>query len=103
MNARELDFCAFRGTLVGVTLDGTEAGDIAFAPFTLDFGALKAGTHKLDLKLYGDRQNAFGACHLANRIDWTGPYAWRTDGDLFSYDYLLVPLGIMRSPFIIVK
>ena len=38
-----------------------------------------------------------------NRIDWTGPYAWRTEGDLFSYDYLLVPLGIMRSPFIIVK
>lgn len=103
MNAREIDFCAFRGTLVSAVLDGAEAGDIAFAPFTLDIGVLKAGVHKLDLKLYGNRQNAFGACHLANRIEWTGPYAWRTEGDLFSYDYLLAPLGIMRSPFIIVK
>jgi len=58
-------------------------------------------SHKLDLTLFGHRQNAFGANHLCGRIAWTGPNAWRTDGENFSYDYLLSAVGIMRSPLIL--
>ena len=99
--AREIDFASFRGTLVGVALDGNVLGDIAFSPFQLNIGKLSAGEHKLDLTLYGNRANSFGCIHLGGRIRWIGPNAWRTQGDMFTYDYFLIPLGIMKSPFIL--
>ena len=46
----------------------------------------------------------FGRLHfyrLGGRIRWVGPNAWRTNGDMFTYDYFLLPLGIMKSPFIL--
>jgi len=98
---REIDFASFRGTLIGVALDGKAVGDIAFSPFQLNLGKLAAGEHKLDLTLYGNRENSFGAIHLGGRIRWIGPNAWRTQGDMFTYDYFLLPLGIMKSPFIL--
>ena len=99
--AREIDFASFRGTLIGVALDGKAVGDIAFSPFQLNLGKLAAGEHKLDLTLYGNRENSFGPIHLGGRIRWVGPNAWRTNGDMFTYDYFLLPLGIMKSPFIL--
>ncbi len=95
---REVRVAAFRGALVGVALDGKEAGDIAFAPFQCGLGKVAAGKHRLDLKFYGSRVNCFGALHLSYRIAWMGPGAWRTAGDMFSYDYQLQPAGITVSP-----
>ena len=82
-------------------MDGKAVGDIAFSPFQLNLGTLSAGQHKLDLTLYGNRANSFGCIHLSGRIRWIGPNAWRTAGDMFTYDYTLQPLGILRSPFIL--
>ena len=98
---REIDFAAFHGTLVSAALDGKAAGDIAFSPFQLNLGKLASGDHKLDITLYGNRENSFGPIHLSGRIRWIGPNAWRTAGDMFTYDYSLMPLGIMKSPFIL--
>ena len=95
---REVRIAAFRGTLVGVELDGKPVGDIAFAPFQCELGRVPAGKHRLDLKLYGSRINCFGALHLSYRIPWMGPGAWRTTRDMFSYDYQLQPIGITVSP-----
>ena len=101
MQAREISFCAFAGTLLGVALDGKALQPIAFAPFETSFGTLARGKHTLDLTLYGHRQNAFAANHLLGRVPWTGPFAWRTRGNQFSMDYLLAPIGILRSPMIL--
>lgn len=99
--SREVPFAGFFGTLIGVAVDGREAGAIAFAPFECPFGELSAGRHTVDLTLYGHRANSFGVIHLAFRIPWIGPQAWRTRGDLFSYEYQLRPLGITMAPRIL--
>ncbi|MBR6058092.1 MAG: hypothetical protein IKP58_08005 [Victivallales bacterium] len=99
--AREIDFVSFHGTLVSLGIDGKPAGDIAFSPFQLPLGRLAAGDHQLDITLFGNRENSFGPIHLNGRIRWIGPNAWRTAGDMFTYDYALRPLGINASPFIL--
>ena len=91
----------FSGTLIGVAVDGKAAGEIAFAPFECPLGELAAGPHVVDLTLYGHRANSFGVIHLAFRIPWIGPQAWRTEGDQFCYEYQIRPLGITMSPRIL--
>lgn len=96
--AREVPFAAYRGTLVSAALDGKPAGDLAFAPFQCALGKVEAGEHRLDLTLYGSRVNSAGALHLAFRMNWMGPGAWRTEGDMFSYEYQVQPFGIITAP-----
>ena len=96
--AREVLFSAFRGTLMSVRLDGKEMGDLAFAPFECALGEVAAGRHAIDLTLYGSRINCFGAVHLSFRYSWMGPQAWRTNGDMFSYEYRLQPFGLFIAP-----
>ena len=98
---REVPRAGFSGTLIGVAVDGREAGEIAFAPFECPLGELSAGRHAVDLTLYGHRANSFGVIHLAFRIPWIGPQAWRTEGDQFCYEYQIRPLGITMSPRIL--
>ena len=99
--SHECDFAGFRGTLLSVRLDEKEMGDIAFSPYQLSLGTLTAGEHKMELKLFGSRVNCFGPLHLTTHIDWIGPQAWRTEGDLYSDDYRVSPLGVTRSPMLI--
>ena len=98
---REVPYAGFHGTLIEVAVDGREAGAIAFAPFECPLGELAAGRHAVDLTLYGHRANSFGVIHLAFRIPWIGPQAWRTRGDQFCYEYRLRPLGIATAPRIL--
>ncbi|WP_295810454.1 hypothetical protein [uncultured Victivallis sp.] len=98
---REVPYAGFHGTLIEVAVDGREAGAIAFAPFECPLGELAAGRHAVDLTLYGHRANSFGVIHLAFRIPWIGPQAWRTRGDQFCYEYRLRPLGITTAPRIL--
>ncbi len=96
--AKEIPFCGYRGVLLSAELDGKEAGELAFAPFQCRLGKVEPGEHKLDLTLYGSRFNAHGTVHLSFRIHWLGPCRWTSKGDMFCYDYQLVPLGITLSP-----
>ena len=98
---REVEFASFRGALVTASLDGGPAVPIAFAPFQADLGFLSAGEHRLDLTLGCTRVNGCGAVHLANRVRYCGPPSFRTSGNHFSYDYTLIPQGILRSPLIL--
>lgn len=90
--AREVPLGGYRGVLVSAALDGKPAGELAFAPYQCELGEVAKGEHTLDLTLYGSRVNSAGSVHLTFRVRWAGPGAWRTEGDMFSYDYQVQPL-----------
>lgn len=106
----------FRGSLIGVSLDNERVGSIMTAPYTLvirkenvcsDASAGNAcpeqtgerEEHLLELTLFGNRINTFGALHNCNEnCTWFGPDAWRTKGDGYSYEYQLHRVGILKAP-----
>ncbi|HIT07652.1 MAG TPA: hypothetical protein IAB55_01020 [Candidatus Merdivicinus faecavium] len=92
----------YRGALVGVSAEGRRLGSIAFAPYNLMCDAPADGV--LDLTLFGNRQNSFGAVHRrCEGNNWLGPDAWRTKGDEWSESYQLLPAGILSAPVIWVQ
>ena len=91
----------YRGSLIGVSIDGERAGSIVLAPYDCIIENVKKGKHKLELTVFGNRYNSFGALHSVNTSQrWFGPGAWRTDGDDWSYEYNLKKFGILKSPVI---
>jgi hypothetical protein len=90
---------SFNAPLVAVSLDGSRVGTIAFAPYRAELGYVSGGSHRLDLTVYGNRIDAFGPVHNADaHWTWFGPNAWRTQGDQWSYEYQLKPMGILAAP-----
>ena len=77
---------------------GDAEGWILYPPYRTEL-ALPAGTHTLELKLLGNRQNCFGPVHDADptRI-YIGPSAWRSTGNSWTDSYRLRPLGILTAP-----
>ena len=89
----------YRGTLIKVLVDKETAGYVAFAPYQLKLTNLEPGHHTIDLTLYGNRVNTFGALHNANEhFWWHGPEEYRTSRDEWSYEYQLKPVGILKCP-----
>lgn len=89
----------FRAPLLAVDLDGRPVGKVAFAPFRVELGTLENGTHRLDITAYGNRINAFGPLHNADKdYCWFGPPAWRTFGRAWTYEYQLKPMGLLAAP-----
>lgn len=89
----------FRGSLIGVLVDGKREGTIAFAPYMCIIKGVSEGEHILSLKLFGNRINTFGALHNCNEnTTWFGPDAWRTKGDSYSYEYQCKKVGILKTP-----
>ncbi len=91
----------YRGALIKVFVDGEEKGVIAFSPYKLNIGRLKAGKHAVVYQLFGNRFNAFGALH--NNVvgdKWVAPNIWYTVGDKWRYEYELRDLGILASPVV---
>jgi hypothetical protein len=72
---------------------------IAFAPFELDLGDVGAGEHALDITVYGNRANAFGAVHSTDaQTRWHGPNQWRTSDEQWAYEYQIKPMGLLSAP-----
>ncbi|MBR7141518.1 MAG: hypothetical protein IKD03_05175, partial [Clostridia bacterium] len=90
----------YEGALVDVKLDGKEVGKIVYAPYEIDVKDVSAGKHTLTFTLYATRVNSFGALHDCLYLGWKGPNMYYTDGDLWSYEYMLTNQGIMKSPVI---
>lgn len=67
--------------LLAVTVDGRNAGRIAFSPYRLDLGFLSAGAHEVEITAFGQRHNTFES-----------PY--RKDGA----GYELQPMGVAMAP-----
>ncbi len=100
----ELRVPHFSGAMLDACLDDGDTADIAFAPFTADLGRVGAGSHRLDITLYGNRHNAFGALHWVHPGHWIGPGAWRTGGDAWCYEYDDIrPLGLLVAPRLVTK
>ncbi|MHA9741106.1 hypothetical protein [Robinsoniella peoriensis] len=103
-----LEISHYRGALISVDLVppgvntplySKRGGIIALAPYVLDLGEVKEGWHRLTLRLYGNRINAFGAVHNADaKEEWYGPNLWRTSGNKWSYEYQLKEMGILTTP-----
>lgn len=95
----QLDFSMYRSSAIKVFVDGNCKGMVAFAPYTVDLGALSKGEHELEIVCYSNRYNAFGAIHNANlATEWHGPNAWRTIEKEWSYEYQLREMGVLVTP-----
>jgi hypothetical protein len=89
----------YRGAVMHVWVDEVDRGVIAFSPYQIDLSDLKPGRHKLDIKLYGTRQNCFAPVHHLGSIPFSqGPDSWRSTDDLWNYEYCLREKGILSSP-----
>lgn len=88
----------YRGGLLEVLLDGKPAGEIVYSPYELYIPAAP-GDHEVAVRLYGTRQNGFAQLHHTQGIYfYQSPNSWRSDGDLWTYEYQLKKAGILRSP-----
>lgn len=91
----------YRGALVRVSIDGSDAGVIAYAPYTLAMSQVSAGTHTISFTLFGNRNNTFGALHNSDTSDiWYGSSMWHKTGDAWTYGYNVRDMGILQSPVI---
>ena len=91
----------YRGGTVKVFVDGKDCGHICLAPCSVRVNDIKAGTHKIEFKLFGNRINSFGAVHnTIGTLAWYGPGMWRTKGNEYSYEYQLKDMGIMAAPVV---
>ncbi|MBQ4044429.1 MAG: hypothetical protein IJD06_10600, partial [Clostridia bacterium] len=93
--------CArFGGALFSVTVDGGEELVCAYPPYCVSLGKLTAGTHKIDIRVYGTRINGFGAIHnCVPGYSYWGPNSWRTHGTPgWTDSYVLRPAGLLDAP-----
>jgi len=96
----ELAVTNYRGHLLRASVDGKDAGVIAFAPYRVKAEGLRPGWRKIDLTCFGNRFNTFGQLHWTEhpRNLGGGPDAWRTKGAAWSYEYRPIPMGVLKSP-----
>ena len=86
----------FAAPVLSLAIDDKMIGPVAFAPHIQHAGVLKAGIHKLDIKVYGNRYNTFGTLHNCNpEFKWYGPDSYRTNGSEWSEAWCLRPFGIL--------
>ena len=98
-NGLEIAATCYRGSLLRVSVDGKDAGAIAFSPYRLTIGGLAPGKHNIDVTYFGTRVNTFGQLHRNDRKNpWWGPNSWRTEGSAWTYEYRFWPQGILKSP-----
>ena len=90
----------FRGYLVKVFIDGVDRGIIAFDPYNLKIDNLNKGEHTVSFKLFGTRNNTFGALHMVHDEEWMCDRIYHTTGDNWSYEYNLKDAGIIEKPVI---
>ena len=91
----ELHIPHIHAPALAVFLDGRKKGLIAYAPHCLALGKLSQGEHKLTILLYGNRFNAFGTLHNADKnFVWYGPDSYRTHGDAWTDCYMVRPVGM---------
>jgi hypothetical protein len=75
---------------------------LVYQPYRVNFEGLAAGKHKVDVKLYVPRTNGFGPVHLADgNHPYHSPNVWRASGDSWTYEYKLMPQGVISAPWLI--
>ncbi|MEI7905164.1 MAG: glycosyl hydrolase, partial [Candidatus Firestonebacteria bacterium] len=95
----------YRGTAVRVSVDGAEAGIIAWEPNEIDItGFVKKKKITLCLEVLGHRRNSHGPFHLNEKWPtWTGPAQFLRKDKTWVEGYQLVPCGLMKAPELVFK
>ena len=90
----------YRGALIGVYIDDERKGSIIFPPYEFEITGLVPGMHLLKLCLFGNRYNTFSHLHTTDEStkNKSYPYLWRTEGEGWSYEYVLDEFGILKAP-----
>lgn len=92
----------FRSPMIAVALDGKRQGEIAISPYEVITESVEKGKHMLEITVYGNRFNTFGALHNTDegKDVYCGPNFWRSKGALWAYEYQLKPTGPLMAPMI---
>ncbi len=100
-----LQFHRFQAPLLRVTINGADAGPVAFPPYRLDLGDRPAGLYACMIACFGNRWPSFGQWHHAHpeRRHWWGPDSWRTEGEDWSEEYVPRPFGILSAPILLTR
>ena len=89
----------FRAAVLTVTVDGKRVDTVAYPPYMVNLGALAKGKHEIIIEAYISRHNCFGHIHCADeKFKWIGTKAWYTTDNLWTYEYRLLPEGIISTP-----
>ncbi len=89
----------YRGSVLGMEMDGVRQGDMAYAPYEYTFTNLQPGEHEVGIAVYGNRVNGFGCVHNCDdSTSWFGPDCWRSEGVRWCYEYRLRKSGLLVSP-----
>jgi hypothetical protein len=100
-NAAELLVCTphYRAAVLRAYADGEKKDIIAYPPYIASLGNLESGSHEVVLRAYISRHNCFGHIHNADAyLSWIGPDCWRSQGSSWTYEYRLLPEGIISTP-----
>jgi hypothetical protein len=91
----------YRGACVKLTVNGKEAGIIAWPPNELDVTAyLEKGSNELLIEVISSRRNSHGPFFQAEKWPlWTGPAEYHEYTGVIN----LVPCGLLKKPEIIIK
>ncbi len=98
---RAIELSRYVGAAVTVDVDGVRAGHLTFPPYLLDLGDLSDGEHRIDVTVFGTRMNTLGDIHNVDELEPCGPFVWRTSGNRFAYEYMLLPMGLLTTPRIL--
>ena len=89
----------YRAGVMTVEVDGKKVDTIAYPPYIANLGRLDRGRHTVRINAYISRHNCFGNIHCADEeYIWLGPDSWRTEGSSWTYEYRLLPEGILSTP-----
>lgn len=97
-----LELPGWRGACVRVFVNAKYAGVLAWEPLELDItSCLRGNKGKVEvaLEVFGSRRNSHGPLHLRDpHPRWTGPAQFVVEGDEFTKEHHLRPVGLMSSP-----
>jgi len=74
---------------------------LPWAPFACDLDGLADAQGLVDVEWVLTRRNTFGPLHLIPMDPaWVGPVQFRSEGEQWSDDYQLIPVGMAKSPVV---
>lgn len=94
----------YKGSLLTVSLDGNDKGQIIGEPYTIDLGLVDNQSHTIEITCFGNRFNTFGQLHNCNAYEaYFGPKAWRSAEEKYSYVYQVRSAGILTEPWLEIR
>lgn len=95
----EIEVSKYRGHLLEVFVDNESRGYIFKSPYSLSFEIKQKDIYNIEIKVYGNRNNTFGAIHDCDEKElYFEPNTWRTTEEGWSYEYQLKRAGILKAP-----